>query len=137
MFGCLECEEILVPNPDINCPRATASATRCDLHFNMHQKQIPFFVFFFPINEMPIVFCNLELQSVHQQRICFLLLNKLGEVIDCSFHIKIVFDTSAFCLLSLCFSANDIGNVVFVTIYLFANAIRILLRYCVSLYGEG
>ena len=68
MFGCLQCEEILVPNPDINCPRATASATRCNLHFNVHQKYIKFFLhILFPINEMPIECCNLELQFTFLQ----------------------------------------------------------------------
>ena len=58
--GCLECEEILVPNPDINCPRATASASRCNLHFNVHQQEIQFFLhILFPINEMAIEFSNL------------------------------------------------------------------------------
>ena len=67
--------EILVPNPDINCPRSTASATRCNLHFNMHQKIILVWCFFFSSsfqnNEVPIEFCNLELQSFHQHKVFF------------------------------------------------------------------
>ena len=49
-----------MPNPDINCPRATASASRCNLHFNVHQQEIQFFLhILFPINEMAIEFSNL------------------------------------------------------------------------------